>query len=151
MRTGNRERRIRILAACLLCILAIACSPGTSTAEKGAWTLSTGVELVSSDETLTSEPQNFATVGVEGDYVVVRMRDFFYHSGKFEHPWLTLPRRGFATLHIGTENPSSLLSSAEEFQRDLTVRIHRKRLPTGTTLVVYNHDTGESVAQYTVR
>ena len=113
------------------------------TAPAEAWDLTADVNIVDSSGPIDTTSQTYTKVESSGNYIMINIREFFYSSGPFEGPWLSLDRNGRATLNIGTKKKSWFFSTSEEFVRDIRIRIHKKRLKVGTTLYTYNTDTGE--------
>jgi len=136
-----------------------ACQPATESNahqssikdSKTTFTLSSGVQVTSVvvEEGVPSD--TYAKFEVAPQFVAIRMRQYFYSRGELKQVWLSLPRNGIATLNVGTGSDSSFFGSKEEVMKEVTVRIQRDRLPSDTTLSVYNTDTGETIAIYSVR
>ncbi|MBX3628057.1 MAG: hypothetical protein KF892_23815 [Rhizobacter sp.] len=136
-------RLITVLASLTLA----ACSPALDS-NANTFTLSSGV-LVTSDGSLqATSTETHTKFEADSKFVTVKMREYFHSRGEIKHAWLSLPRNGIATLHIGT---GATGGAKEESLRETTVRIARDRLPAGTTLSVYNLDTSETVAIHTSR
>jgi len=138
------------LIAILTSLALIACTPAPAD-NSSTFTLSSGIVVAS----------NVATEGVPSDaylefetnpkFVAVKMRQYFYGQGEIKQAWLSLPRNGIATLNIGTGAAGGLFATKDELLMEVTVKIQRDRLPVGTTLSVYNLDTAETIANYSVR
>ena len=133
--------------ALLLSLFLAGCSPSAKP-EATAFTLASGIEVVSVNAAVKSTDEPYVRVSADKDHLVINLRQYFYRSSAIEQPWLSLPRNGIATLNIGTGESNEVVGNHSEFLQSFVIRIDRKRVPTGTVLSIYNRDTSEVVVNH---
>ena len=124
-------------------IAAVAATLCLAPMNAGAWDLTSGIEVSQASGALNASASANLIVKNDGNWVAVSIMDSFYNEGAFEKPWLSLPTRRMATLHVGTKKSGGLFPTRDEFTRRVTLKVARSRIPKDTVLYVYNDDTGE--------
>ena len=133
--------------AFLVVIQLLGCSPKPQPTDD-VFTLTSGVDVVS--DALANQNAEISNVRIsaEQDFYLVRARAYFYSSGAFDKPWVTLTKNGIATLNLGTSK--KVVSHRSESLRDLVIKIDKNRLDSGAVLSVYNLDTSEVMANLAI-
>ena len=139
----------RLIPASLASLVLTACTQSPDHSDT-TFTLSSGVRVVSSVQTNGTPDEAVTQFKAGTEVITIKMREYFKGSNETGRAWLSLPRHGIATLNVGSVHASGPFTTKDESLRDVIVQIKRDRLPRGTTLSVYNLDTAETLAHYSV-
>ncbi|MBT0895149.1 hypothetical protein KI811_15160 [Geobacter hydrogenophilus] len=114
---------------------------------------STGITIVKSVEYQKGQPARSLKFVEKPEYLLIDIQDVFYSKEPFETPFLidVLGDKGTLTISSKQKKGWFGFSSREEFIRNLTVKIDRKRLKQDQVIYVYNNDTGDVLGHYTIR
>jgi hypothetical protein len=107
--------------------------------------VNTGITITSASGSIGEYQKPSFSVKAAGSSLLVSITDFFYNEGAFDQPWITLESGRKATLHIGTKKKFSLFQNKGEYIRSLSLEIARSKATKGTTLYIFNEDTGETL------
>lgn len=143
----------------LVALVLAACEPTTENLahpssvgdSKTTFTLSSGVQVTSTDLDEGVSNEAYTKFEVAPQFVSIAMRQYFHRRSELKRVWLSLPKNGIATLNLGTGADNSFFGSKEEVLKEVFVRIQRDRLQAVSSLAVYNTDTGENMAIQPIR
>jgi len=135
--------RKRTIALSLLCLSFVSCRFGD---ELSAYMSGTPVGLISASGSLdspdaASKPlEEFTHAFLHQGNLRLVMRTYFYSSGNFARPYVTIDRNQQGTLHLDVKAQFGLLTKCE-FIRQVEVEIPASVWRQLKSLQVYNHDT----------
>lgn len=111
------------------------------------------VRLISSSGSLDAvdakeQPlQELLHASLHSDNLRLVVRTYFYTSGSFSRPYLTVDEQHHGVLHVDTKARFSLFSTKCEFLRQFEVEISSAQLKGLKSLRIFNHDIGQQVAE----